>query len=51
MHLVADLSQSLLPEVITGDELVSICQLGIFGTKYVRTVEAPEQIELETGQT
>ena len=50
LHIVADMSQ----HVSTADDSdeVSICSVGIFGTKYVRNGEPlPEVVEVTKGQT
>ena len=51
LHLVADLSKEVTENPIPWDQMISICQLGVFGTKYSRTNEPPEHIEVVRGQT
>ena len=54
LHLVGDFSQTLDPDPFdVGNEnlTVAICQLGVFGTKYIRYTDAPEQVEIYTGES
>ena len=50
LHLVADMSQHV--STAADSDEVSVCSVGIFGTKYVRNGEPlPEVVEVTKGQT
>ena len=48
MHMVADMSQQVASSLVSNK--VSVCSLGVYGTKYVRVGDqAPTQIEVIKG--
>ena len=50
LHLVGDFSQTLA-DTPGDNDTVAICQLGVFGTKYIRYTAALEKVEIYTGES
>lgn len=51
LHLVADMTQQLSQVTDPDTETISVCSIGVYGTKYVRSSEVPSSLELVAGDS